>query len=221
MSLGAALGSTSPPDAGATHDRNRSRWQVRIRTLILVMAAIAVWIAFVINRRQNALLRERIHQMRLIAHDLVINDDNRIAVVSLDELWYDQDDWDIYLPHREYRLCIATRGITRDGRNPSKYEFRPIKPGRHRISLKKITNGQSWDVMVLTDGSEFLTVNEPGDWGVARGSSGFGDQFSVSEQLSPDQPVCLFRRQFWDGPPSSSSGSSDGIQLWLEPVSLE
>jgi hypothetical protein len=217
MSQGAVLGSKSPSDTPATRERDRSRWQVRIRTLVLIMAAIAVWIAFFINRRQNALLRGRIHEMHLIARALVINDDQKIGVVGLEELWYDQDNWDIYLPPREYRLCIATRGITREG-SPRGYKAKPIKPGRHRITLKKIKKGESWQVTVLTDGSEFLTVNEPWRWGDSSGSFG-GDQFSISEQLPADLPVCLFRRQFMYELPARSSDAANGIQLWLEPVS--
>jgi hypothetical protein len=218
MSEAAGLGSISPSRATATQPGDRRRWQVRIKTLILVMAAIAVWIAFFINRRQNALLRARINEMHKIVRDLVINDDQKIAVVSLEESWYDQDNWDIYLPHREYRLCLATRGITQDG-SPREYKSRPIKPGRHRITLKKIVTAQSWSVTVLTDDSEFLTVNEPGGWGDATGWAGFGDQFSKSEQLSPDEPVCLFRRQYIKELPASSGEPTNGIQLWLEPLS--
>jgi hypothetical protein len=218
-------GSESASLPATTKQRGRRRWQVGMRTLLLAMAAIAVWIAFFINRRQNALLRERIHAMRLIAHELVINDDQKTAVVSLEKMWFDQDRWDIYLPRRDYRLCIATRGIVYQEGTASKLKCEPLKPGRHRIALVQKKNEKDWQVNVMVDDAEFLSVREPREWGDVSRSFG-GDQFSISEQAAADERVILFERIFMadDGPAGAvqnPSGPMNGIQLWLEPVSHE
>jgi hypothetical protein len=209
--------------ATPTEQRHRRRWQVGLRSLVLIMAAISVWIAFFINRRQNALLRERIHAMHLIARELVINDDQRIAVVSLEKMWSDQDQWDIYLPHRDYQLCIGTRRIGPEG-TPREFTAKPLKPGRHRIALVQQKRDKDWQVVVMVDDSEFLSVREPAQWGDVSSSFG-GDQLSTSQQFAADQQVILFGRLFMaDDVPASvrnPSGPMNGIMLWLEPVSHE
>jgi hypothetical protein len=158
----------------------------------------------------------------MIVRELVINDDQRIAVVSLEQEWSDQDGWAIYVPpHREYRLCIATRRIDQAG-YPSDFKSKPLKPGRHQIMLMKQRSDEGWKVSVWTDDSVFLTADEPNNWGDVSRSFG-GDEFSISVQLSADEPVILFRRQFLadDAPGGVMNpiGPTNGIQLWLEPVS--
>jgi hypothetical protein len=60
----------------------RQRWQVGFRTLFLLMAAIAVWITFFINRRQNEALDARIKMLIPLSHELIVNDPEQIAVVK-------------------------------------------------------------------------------------------------------------------------------------------
>ena len=59
--------SNQPPDpeAGVPAARRHGRkpWQVGLRTMFLLTAAIAVWITFFINRRENAVLESRIAAM--------------------------------------------------------------------------------------------------------------------------------------------------------------
>ena len=104
-------GASTQPSDGA----RPSRWQFGLRTVFLLMAAIAVWMTYFINRRENALLEQRIKAMVPLAHELVIDDPGRVAVVKLDEKWYDENRWEIYLPPGAYRLCLATRGINDSG----------------------------------------------------------------------------------------------------------
>ena len=62
------------------------------------MAAIAVWMTCFLNRRQNARLEARIQALLPLVHELVIDDPAKIAVVKLEEYWYDENRWEVYLP---------------------------------------------------------------------------------------------------------------------------
>src|SRR3954468_20955325 len=92
---------SAPEDPIATRPR-RARWQVGIRTLVLLTAAIAVWMTVLINRRHNALLDSRIRAMRSLARELLVDDPKRIAVVKLEEMWIDENQWLIHLPAGRY-----------------------------------------------------------------------------------------------------------------------
>src|SRR5215468_248973 len=76
------------------------------RRRFLLMAAIAVWMAYFVNRRHNAALEARIKTMVPLAHELIIDDPKKIAVVRMEEYWYDENRWDLYLPEGRYRLCV-------------------------------------------------------------------------------------------------------------------
>ncbi len=121
------------PDGGtpAMGPPGRRRWQVGLRTLFLLMAAIAVWMGYSVNLRDNAALRARIEAMIPIAHELVIDDDAKIAVVKMEPYWYDENRWEIHLPDGSYRLCIATRGVDENGFAPVK-KSAAIGAGRHQ-----------------------------------------------------------------------------------------
>jgi hypothetical protein len=202
---------------------DRRRWQVGLRTLFLLMAAVAVWMAYFINRRQSATLEARIKAMVPLAHELIIEDAKKIAVVKLEEYWYDENRWEISLPDGRYRLCVATRGIDDMGLAPP-VKSTPLKAGRHHIELEQRRDHDVWRVTVLWDETALLAVEERKDWDPGHGSAG-GGQFARSEQLSPDKPVVLFRRRFMrevgkdqitqiTTPP----GPTEGILLWIERI---
>jgi hypothetical protein len=182
------------------------------------MAAIAVWMAYFVNRRYNATLEVRIKAMVPLAHELSIEDAQKIAVVKLEEDWYDENRWEIYLPDGRYRLCLATHGIDDEGLVPA-VKSTPIEAGRHLLALEQRRDNDVWRVTVLGDGQGLLAVEEPKDWDPGSGSSG-GGQYSLSEQLSPDQPTVLFRRRFMradgKGQRTTPSGPAEGVLLWIE-----
>lgn len=194
---------------------NRRRWQIGLRTLFLLTAAIAVWIAFFVNRRENALLEQRLNALLPIAHGLNVHDKELIAVVALDPLWFDDQGWDIFLPHPEYQLCFATHGTDVTG-FASAFQSRLIRPGRHRIVLEQKKTPTGWRVAIKYDGNELLAVEESKEWDDASAST-YSNEFSLSEQVSADKPVILFRRRFGRNS-VVPVGPCEGILLWIEPV---
>jgi hypothetical protein len=193
------------------------RWQIGIRTLILLVAAIAVWLTYFVNRQHNAALDARIKTMVPLAHELIIDDPKKIAVVKLEEYWFDDNRWEVHLPEGQYRLCLATRGIDQAKLAPAGKRA-AIAAGRQRIGLEQRRAGDEWQIRVLWDESELIAVTEPKDWYPETGSSSSAD-FSQSTQLSPESPVVLIRKRFMrrnnQGP---YTDTTEGILLWIERV---
>jgi hypothetical protein len=209
-----------PPTSGTPPPRP-GRWQVGLRTLFLLMAVVAVWLAVIINRRQNTYLESRIRAMEPIARELIVDDTGKIAVVGLADLWMDENRWDVYLPPGNYRLCLATRGVDKDGLAPV-VKSAPIAPGRHRLRMDIRRKGEDWQIPVILDGAALFTADETKDW--ARSSSMGGGETSTSTQLPTDRPVILYRRRYMvenapGGASTTPDGPTEGLLMWIESVS--
>lgn len=197
-----------------------TRLQFGLRSLFLLVAAIAVWTTYFSNRHRMTTLEAEITAMRPLSHELVVNDADKIAVVKLEELWYDDNRWEVSLPDGKYRLCLATRGIDERGLAPV-MKSEAIEAGRHSIYLEQQDDKARWLVTVGWDGRLLLSVQEPKEWNSGSGSTG-GGQYSECTQLAADQPLILFRRRFSRpgraGQVTTPSGPTEGILLWIEPI---
>jgi hypothetical protein len=197
----------------------RRRWQVGLRTLFLLMAAIAVWMAYFINRRHNAALAARIEAMVPLAHELIVDDPKKIAVVKREEHWYGENQWEIYLPEGRYRLCLATRGIGNDGL-ANVMKSAPIAAGRHQLDLEQRRDKEVLRVRLLWDGTELIATEEPTSDRAVGSYTTTGVQSSITEQLSPDQPAILLRRRFMrqdrQNPMATPGETFDGVLVWIE-----
>ncbi len=194
-------------------------WQVSLRTLFLLIAAIAVWLTYAINRRHNAALDARIRSMYPMAHELVVDDPKQFAAVKLEEYVYDQKHWDVYVPAGRYRLCFATRDIDINGM-PKISKSVALEPGRHRLALAQAHTEDHWSFGVTRDGKTFLSLDEKKDWEPGNGSSTAGG-FSISEQLPTEKPLVLMRRRYMTPSNGGQSygvpnGPTNGLMLWIE-----
>lgn len=193
-----------------------ARWQVGLRTIFLLIAAIAVWMTVLINGRRNASLEAAIARMRPLARELIVEDPSRIVVVKLEELWLDENRWEVYLPQGEYRLCLATRNVEPDGITRAVTSAR-LEKGRHRLALDLHPEAGGWRVAVTVDGAERLSVEEPKEWNPGRGSTGGSEGQTPS---AAEKPVVLFRSRFsrpdGRGGASAPVGPAEGILLWIE-----
>ncbi len=202
---------------------SRGRWQVGLRTLFLLVIACAVWITHFNDRRDIATLEKRIATLHPLARELEVADPSRIAVVKMDELWYDENKWELYLPPGRYRVCLATREVDNHGFAPV-VKSAAIGAGRHRLALDETEVDPGSRVVVTSDGAELLAVDEPRGWDDHSGSTG-GGEHSISTQFPADGPVVLFRRRFSKKTPegnggytsSTPNGPTEGILLWIEP----
>jgi hypothetical protein len=199
----------------------RARWQVGLRGMMLFTAAFAVWMTYLFNRHFNASHVARIATMRPLARELVVEDEAKAAVVKLEELWIDDNRWDVYLPPGQYRLCLATRAIADKGLAPV-VASRPVGPGRHTIGVAFRKEKSGWRVEASCDGARPVTAEEPLEWNPDKGFSTTGG-FSESSTLPANEPIVLHRCSFMRVQPggtraNTTSEPSEGILLWIEPV---
>ncbi len=196
----------------------RRRWQIGMRTLFLLICAVAVWLGVVMNREKTRAMQARLDVIRSLARELEVEDPARIAIVKKQDQWMDEDRWDLYLPEGSYRICMATREVGDTGFAPV-IKSVPIAPGRHRLALDQRTQGKVWRAVLTCDGSEQLTIEEPETF--TGDSSTNSNEVSISEQFPPERPVVLSRRQFSDSKSGVGSGApngkSDGLMVWIEP----
>jgi hypothetical protein len=212
---------TPPHVAG----KARAGWlQFNLRVALLLMAAAGVWTGAITNWRAIAPLQQRIDRVRPIVRELAIHDPSQGAVVKFDEEWYDENEWEVYLPAGKYRLVLATEQVDEDGFAPVEFEA-PLAAGRHRLEVAQTKTKDGWEVVVFKDGQALLRAGKPKQWCEGHGSSG-GGHFAQSEPFDPAKPLVLFRRRFSRRVPLSGSswtgktpmGPTEGVQLWIEPA---
>jgi hypothetical protein len=193
-------------------------WQVGMRTLILLICAVAAWLGLMMNRERTRVLQARLDVTRSLVRELEVDDPGQIAVVKKLDQWLDEDCWDLYLPPGFYRICMATRQVGNDGLPPA-MKWAPIRPGRHHLALEERTEENSWKGVLICDGSEHLVIEEPKTFPGDHTST--SEVISVSDQIPANLPVVLSRSQFSNS--SAGGGSvaptavSDGLMIWIEP----
>ncbi|WP_422923190.1 hypothetical protein [Singulisphaera sp. PoT] len=194
------------------------RWQIGMRTLLLLAAEFAVWIAFIKHRAEIARLKPQIESMRSIARELVVADESKVSAVKHSELWIDDDHWDVYLPDGGYRLNLATRQIAGKGTVPPLKTVQ-ISHGKREIALEQKQVGETWHFTISLDGREVIKTIEQKDWNSGTGWIE-GEGVFTSRQFDEQEPVVLYRRRLMlrTGTTSSSmlSEPRNGILLWID-----
>ncbi len=205
-------------NTGVPTEPKRKRRLFGLSTLILLIAAIAVWFSVHVNRRRIESLKTRIAQFSELAPELDIADPAKIAVLKHAQQGSNLHDWDVYLPKGRYRLRLATRAIVDRGLTAESKSV-SIDSGRHHVSLERESDGKKHRITLACDGETILIVEEPKDWYPERGSSS-DNNFDRSEQLRVDQPVVLFRERFFrptsPGVSQSTPEPTEGMLLWIE-----
>jgi hypothetical protein len=227
---GDAFEPLTDPDPHATSPPRR-RIQLPLRTLLLIVAATAVWMAVATNRRQIHDLSAGLESIRPLARELLVKVPGQWAVIQRHPTWFDEAIWDVHVPAGGARLALATRELRREvfGSPPGAADFpippaqmAPVTPGRHTIALEKSWSTEGWRVVVLLDGEAVLSRSEPAEWDPGVGSSG-GARFSTLTQRPAEEPLVLYHRRFMvrddQGRFQVPDGPGPGILLRLEPAS--
>ena len=198
--------------------------QWNLRTLLLLTAAVAVWVAYLHFRYEIPRIEREIAPLRHIGGTLIVRDPRQIAVVRTDEEWYDEEGLEVYLPEGAYALRVATREIRHEGIAPTVKEA-AIPPGRHRIAFRKSSVNNVLQFTVLVDGQKVLEVKESTTRDFGRGYLE-SVLFEGCEQLPPDEPVVLYRGRFGQIRESGAhyysvshtDAPTNGLLLWIEQV---
>lgn len=197
----------------------RIRWQVGLRTTIYLVAAVAMGMSIVADRRRIAILAPRIASLKPEVRELEVIDPARTAVVEMEDLWMAGRRWEVYLPKgTKYRLCIATRGV--DGpKIVASSQTIPLAEGRQVVGLKEEEIGKTWRLTATADSGR-MTMTETSDWKLDGASSG-GGAAAVSSQSPPERPIILTYRTYQNRSDSGTyvkpDGPSNGLILWVEP----
>jgi hypothetical protein len=205
-------------NTGVPIEPKRKRRFFGLSTLILLIAAIAVWFSVHVNRRRIDALKIRIAQFSEPAPELDIADPAKIAVLKHAQQGSNLHDWDVYLPKGRYRLRLATRAIVERVLSAEAKSV-SIDSGRHHVSLERESDGKKHRITLACDGKTVLVVEESKEWYPERGSSS-DNNFDRSEQLGADRPVVLYRERFMK--PTSPGVSqwtpepTEGMLLWIE-----
>jgi hypothetical protein len=205
-------------DDSVVNRRSGIRLKIRLRTLLLLLAVIAVWAGFWRNLENIWDLRSRISRLRPRPDQFVVLDPNQITVLKEEELSYNAQHWKIHLPDDAYRICVATRGIDAQGFTLAK-QHDILSAGEHRIGLLQQFSNNEWQIIVSVDRVQRMTIREPLEWGDTLSSYG-GAEFLQCTQLPADQSLVLIRRRFRRLDTSKQTitpaGPTDGVMLWIE-----
>jgi len=201
---------------GATSAR---RPQFSLSTLLLLMAVVAIGIAYRNVRQETEVIRAQIPGLLAVACELEIDDPKRFAVVSRLPQWHDEAIWDVYLPEgRSLELCLAMDKVSSDNSFPEPLHRVSIDSGVRKIEFKYARQEKLSIARLLVDDAVVIEESRPKDWEPRSGSSGGGQSFQ-SQQHDPDEPLVL-RRRFMtrnaSGGSSTPKSPSQGVLIWIE-----
>ncbi len=200
--------------------KRRSALQWNLQTLLLLTAVVAVWAGYLRYGSEIPQLEQEIDAMKRMVRELVIEDPQKVAIVKLQELWMDDQRWDVYLPEGSYALRLATREVGEEGLAPVAAEV-PIPAGQHRLELRREEDGDGWQIVALVDDQPAIEAAEEPGWYPGRGTEGSGAG-SISTQQAADLPLEVQRFRFPkvrnDGTYKAPPEPTEGLLLWIERV---
>ena len=204
--------------------KRRFRLQWSLTTMLLLMVVVAGWVPYFCFRQEISRIEQRIAVMRPMARELIVEDPTQVAVVHLPPLWYDEHRWAIHLPEGEYRMKLATREVDEEG-FPAAVKQTPLGGGEYRIELLQSKVEDCRKMTITVDDRRSHRVIEPIEkpgWPPSHGSSSSG-LLGNCTQMPSNEPIVLFRRRYMvptatGGGGRTPQGPSEGLMLWIEPV---
>jgi len=187
----------------------------------LLMAAVAIGIAYRNVRQDTNVIRAQIPGLLAAARELEIDDPKRFAVVSRLPQWSGETIWDVYLPEgRSLELSLAMDKVSSDNSFTKPLHRVFIDSGVRKIEFKYETQAKLSIASLLVDDTVVIEERRPKDWEPRFGSTG-GGQIHLSQQYDPDKPLVLFRRRFVTrnargGAAGTPKSPSQGILIWIE-----
>lgn len=209
---------SEPSQADSTPSLSR-RPQVSLSTLLLLMAAVAVWFGCWSVHRQNYRLHRNLQGLLSISRELEVDDRSRAAAVAIIPEWLGEAIWEIYLPEgREYELCLALEQVSDEGLAPP-VQRAAIAAGKCTVELKHDTLAEESITSLLVDDSVVIEEARPKNWEPRRGSRG-ASVIDRSQQFDPALPLILYRKRFnsHDGTSPQKGVPTNGILVWIEPA---
>jgi hypothetical protein len=194
-----------------------------LRTLLLAVAVLGVWLALLSNYRRNEQLRLSIDGLRV--HDRRLRVDNPAQVVAVPQhaLWMDDSRWLVHVPRGAYELALATHQIPPNVTDDqvSVPALRAVTvSGDFELAFTLTREDGGWRIRVTRDGQPLLDHLEPAEWNADRG---WGSSRSGSASGGrPDVTSIILLHRVFSVPVAGSPGlfqtpdrPDNGILLWI------
>ena len=204
--------------------------QVSLLSLLLLIAACGVWVAYWKATRDIANIEAPLQGLRLIARELVIEDPNQIAAVKRFPGTYGQKVMDIYIPElagKDFVLRLAMDDIP-ISKNFQADKFEALKesvlkPGKHEVEIRYDKDAQQAVLTILVDGEVAIEEKRAKDWVNSGGHSSSSSVESSSKSFENDEIIQLLHLRFMlegktKGTFSTPKTPGPGISVWIEAV---
>ncbi len=199
--------------------------------LLLMTAAIAVWIPAWLAFRIIPRLEADVQIMRKATLDLVVEDPTQLTVRALPSVWRKMDIWKYYAPaESELELRLGTEGISARGL-PVDYQAVSLPFGEHLIQLKRTKDANGFHNSLYIDGKMLLEKHHPNSWLNSSSSSSTSDVENESLTFPLAEVVKLCEERASPNHPISKSGfrvvhlegdqDHKGLALWISPSARE
>lgn len=199
--------------------------------LLLMTAAIAVWIPAWLAFRIIPCLEADVQIMRKATLDLVVEDPTQLTVRALPSVWRKMDIWKYYAPaESELELRLGTEGISARGL-PVDYQAVSLPFGEHLIQLKRTRDGNGFHNFLYIDGEMLLEKHHPKSWLNSESSSTTTDLDNASQTFPLTAIVRLREERASPNHPIRNSGyrvvqlegdqDHKGVVLWISPSAKE
>lgn len=118
--------SSSTQDAGAS----RGRWNLRLSTVLLLLTAATVSVAYYQSRAKRVVAAELLRRMQIAAGIPPILDESQFQLDEVDQVWY------LWVPPgRKCEVRYAFH-LASDGSFPENFEMVELEAGRHKLELQ-------------------------------------------------------------------------------------
>lgn len=186
--------------------------QFGLRTLLLLIAAAAPWIAWYSGQKSIREQTQAIKTLHLLAPELYIRNVSEYACLAIDR-GDDAREYDCFLPEGEtYRLgLIWSKEFPSNGPLEAE-ESTTVAPGRHKIILDE----QPERLTVTIDGNVVFDVPRPRPNSRSTSSSGVSERFE-NQWHAKDKPLVLLRMHEVTNN-ASFKDPGLGVALWIEPA---
>ncbi|MCA9176348.1 MAG: hypothetical protein KDB14_17800 [Planctomycetales bacterium] len=211
---------TSADNPGATSSVAGKRIsQFGLLELLLLMAAVCVWLPWWLNRQPLSQLPQQIDELRSALGELFVPDATQIVARRMADYRMDTKTWQLYLPPgHNYRLHVADAEITETS-FPSAASV-PIEPGEHQVEWRRERTGSGpLSTQLFVDGISVLERESSLPPSTSTSSSVSGVSRDQSMQ-APGGPMTIQRLRNYLTPSGNRTPEkgTDGGLLWLETV---
>ncbi|MDB4540416.1 hypothetical protein N9250_01880 [bacterium] len=217
-------------DAPSSVLSNKMRRSMRfgLSELLLLTAAIAVWIPVFVARRRIPPLERDIQIMRRATTDLFVEDETQLTARVLPNILPHLSVWKCRSPlDAKLELRMATEGINSLGL-PTGYQSVVLPGGANTIHLKTIKDQHGFHEFVYLDGAVVLEEHHPLEWADTFTSSSKTDVGREAGTFPLDQVLMLVDERYSlrhpylknEIAPAAADQDHKGVLLWISPRNL-